>query len=108
MVKTAGCLDHWHHASAKGAQCITAPQAVHNPAEVRPGMIFIMDHGGGLGHTGLVEKVNGGLLTTIEGNTDASGGREGGRGLSAHQKNSGDQRRVHRLFGLISIWGCYA
>jgi hypothetical protein len=78
MVKTAGCLDHWHRASAKGAECIPAPQAVNNPAEVRPGMIFIMDHGGGLGHTGLVEKVDGGLLTTIEGNTDATGGREGG------------------------------
>jgi hypothetical protein len=31
-----------------------------------------------LGHTGLVEKVSGGLLTTIEGNTDASRTREGG------------------------------
>jgi hypothetical protein len=41
-------------------------------------MIFIIDHGGGLGHTGLVEKVAGGLLTTIEGNTDASRTREGG------------------------------
>jgi hypothetical protein len=41
-------------------------------------MIFIIDHGRGLGHTGLVEKVSGGLLTTIEGNTDASKTREGG------------------------------
>lgn len=37
-----------------------------------------MDHGGGLGHTGLVEHVAGGLITTIEGNTDASKTREGG------------------------------
>ncbi len=41
-------------------------------------MIFVIDHGSGLGHTGLVEKVGGGLLTTIEGNTDASRTREGG------------------------------
>ena len=41
-------------------------------------MLFIMDHGGGLGHTGIVEEVAAGLLTTIEGNTDASRTREGG------------------------------
>lgn len=48
MVKTAGCLNHWHHAPEKGAQCLPALQAVNNPATVKPGMIFIMDHGGGL------------------------------------------------------------
>lgn len=78
MIKTAGCLDHWRRAPEKGAQCLPALRAIKNPAELKPGMIFIMDHGGGLGHTGLVEKVEGGLLTTIEGNTDATGGREGG------------------------------
>jgi hypothetical protein len=78
MVKTAGCLDHWRRAPEHGAKRILAAQAVENPDVVKPGMIFIMDHGGGLGHTGLVEKVTGGLLTTIEGNTDASRTREGG------------------------------
>jgi hypothetical protein len=37
-----------------------------------------MDHGGGFGHTGFVERVDAGLLTTLEGNTDASKTREGG------------------------------
>ena len=78
MVKTAGCLDHWQRAPKQGASRILARQAIDDPGLVRPGMVFIMDHGGGLGHTGLVEKVNGGLLTTIEGNTDASKSREGG------------------------------
>lgn len=78
MFKTAGCIAHWQHALHNGSKCIRAAQAVENPELVRPGMIFIMDHGGGLGHTGLVEKVAGGLLTTIEGNTDASRTREGG------------------------------
>jgi hypothetical protein len=41
-------------------------------------MVFIMDHGGGLGHTGLVESVQGGLITTIEGNTNTALSREGG------------------------------
>lgn len=78
MVRTAGCLDHWRRASGAGARRIAAAAAVDNPALVKPGMIFVMDHGRGLGHTGLIEKVNGGLLTTIEGNTDASRTREGG------------------------------
>ena len=32
----------------------------------------------GMGHTGFVERVEGGYLHTIEGNTDASQTREGG------------------------------
>ena len=78
MVKTAGCLNHWNNAGAQGAQRIRKQEAVENPGLVKSGMILIIDHGGGLGHTGLVEKVEGALLTTIEGNTDASRSREGG------------------------------
>ena len=78
MVRTAGCLNHWNRAAAAGARRVTAAQAVDNPALVQPGMVFIMDFGGGAGHTGFVEAVDGGQLTTIEGNTDASKTREGG------------------------------
>lgn len=78
MVRTAGCLDHWSRAERAGARRIPAAQAVANPELVEPGMVFIMDFGGGAGHTGFVEAVNGGFITTIEGNTDASKTREGG------------------------------
>lgn len=78
MVRTGGCLKHWNEAPAKGAKQIAALAAIANPGLLRPGMLFIMDHGKGLGHTGLIESVAGGLLTTIEGNTDGSGSREGG------------------------------
>jgi hypothetical protein len=78
MVKTAGCLEHWDLAPSKGARRVLASDAEGNSGLVKSGMVFIMDHGGGHGHTGLVEKVAGGLLTTIEGNTDASKTREGG------------------------------
>lgn len=38
-----------------------------------PGAIFILDHGGGLGHCGLVECLRGdGTMLTIEGNTGPS------------------------------------
>ncbi len=77
MVKTAHCLTHWNSACARGAQRIHKQKAIDNPALVKPGMIMIIDHGGGRGHTGLVEKVEGALLTIIEGNTNASRTREG-------------------------------
>ena len=56
------------------------------PSLVQPGMIFVMDFGGGTGHTGLVEQVDGGLITTVEGNTDASKTREGGGVYRLHRK----------------------
>ena len=78
MIKTAGCLDHWDRAGEEGIPRIPTSEALRSRDAIQPGMIFIMDHGGGLGHTGLVEKVAGEVLTTIEGNTDASRTREGG------------------------------
>jgi len=78
MVKTAGCMDHWQRAAARGATRFTTARALANLELVHPGLIFIMGHGGGFGHTGFVERVNGGMLTTLEGNTDASKTREGG------------------------------
>jgi hypothetical protein len=78
MVRTAGCLDHWNKAPSRRAKRIPASAAKADPGLINPGMIFIMDHGEGKGHTGLVESVAGGLLTTLEGNTDASRTREGG------------------------------
>jgi hypothetical protein len=78
MMRTAGCLQHWNGAVSHGASRIVASQAKADPSFVRPGMIFVIDHGEGRGHTGFVEQLNAGLLHTIEGNTDASLTREGG------------------------------
>lgn len=64
--KTGGVLDAWNKAKAKYG--VTSPQ---------PGDIFIQDHGHGLGHTGIVERVDGDMLHTIEGNTNDTGSREG-------------------------------
>lgn len=86
MVKTAGCLNHWNRAQSRGAKRILKSQASSDPSLIKAGMIFIIDHGGGLGHTGLIEKVDGGLITTIEGNTDASKTREGGGVYRLHRK----------------------
>jgi hypothetical protein len=78
VVKTAGCLDHWARSKAAGASRVTKAHAVADPSLVQPGMMFIMDFGGGKGHTGYVTEVLGGQIHTIEGNTDASLTREGG------------------------------
>jgi CHAP domain-containing protein len=42
-----------------------------------PGDIFIIDLKEGLGHAGIVDKVTGTTIYTIEGNTNDNGGREG-------------------------------
>lgn len=78
MFRTAGCLTHWNKAASAGATRVPAQRAKADPSLVMPGMVFIMDFGGGLGHTGFVERVQGGFIVTIEGNTDASATREGG------------------------------
>jgi len=78
MFKTAGCLNHWNHAERQGARRVAAKAAIEDPGLIRPGMVFIMDFGSGLGHTGFIAGVQGGHIHTIEGNTDASQGREGG------------------------------
>ena len=78
VIKTAGVSEHWRRAGEKGIPRITGTQAVGNPGLIRPGHIFIMTFGSsGLGHTGLVERVTGGKLVTIEGNTNEGGSREG-------------------------------
>jgi hypothetical protein len=88
MVRTANCLDHWNRSRKTGAHLVTREAALADPHLVRPGMIFVVDHGRGAAHTGLVEKVTGSLITTIEGDADASRTREGGGVYRVHRKIS--------------------
>jgi hypothetical protein len=66
LLKTGGVLKAWQK----------APVAV-KVKDPQPGDIFIQDHGRGLGHTGIVERVEGDIVHTIEGNTNDTGSREG-------------------------------
>ena len=67
----------------------------HAPA---PGAIFLHDHGGGLGHCGLVEDVReDGTMLTIEGNTGPSPGvpradRDGDGVYRRHDRRADDGR----------------
>jgi hypothetical protein len=65
LQRTGGVLAMWN---AKPLLRVKTPQ---------PGDIMILDYGKGLGHTGIVEKVVGINIHTIEGNTNDEGSREG-------------------------------
>lgn len=76
--KTAGCLDAWNRVRAQSpARLISKARAVADPGLVKPGAVFILDFGGGMGHTGFVRRNNGGALVTVEGNSNSSGSRNG-------------------------------
>jgi hypothetical protein len=66
MLKTAGVLLQWQRRKQQ-----------YRVLEPRPGDVFIMDYGKGLGHTGIVERVDNDYVYTIEGNTNDEGSREG-------------------------------
>lgn len=75
---TAGALALWNGAAGRtGVVRVTAAEAREDVRLVRPGQVFVLSTGGGLGHVGLVESVSAGILTTIEGNTNDGGSREG-------------------------------
>jgi hypothetical protein len=61
LVKTAGVLHQYETTT-----CLKT-------ATPAPGDIFIMDFGGGEGHTGFVTAINGDTISTIEGNTNNAG-----------------------------------
>jgi hypothetical protein len=95
-VKTAGVLDHWAKAKKQpGASRITTTAAVKNPGLVTPGSLFIIDHGGGFGHSGIVTDIAGGLLETIEGNTNPGGSRNG---IGVFQRKSRKINSINKGF----------
>jgi hypothetical protein len=77
VIRTAGVLDHWNRAGTTGVTRVSSQEATDSPIAVQPGMIFVLTTGSGNGHTGLVERIEGIRLTTIEGNTNQGGSREG-------------------------------
>lgn len=70
LIITGGVLRQWNESNLR-----KVPAKASGP--VQPGDIFIMDFGGGIGHTGFVVSINGSIVNTIEGNTNNDGSREG-------------------------------
>jgi hypothetical protein len=74
LVKTGHVMTHWNKTTGRK---IKTPEAIDKPSLVKPGHIFILNTGGSNGHTGIVEKVDGGFIHTIEGNSNNEGSRNG-------------------------------
>ena len=76
--KTASCIDAWNKVkAAQPSKIISRSAAIANPSLVRPGLVFILDHGGGHGHTGFVRQSFGGPFRTVEGNSNNAGSANG-------------------------------
>lgn len=75
LIRTGGVLHQWNEQQAK--RKIVLDKVLKNPDIIKPGAVFIMDYGKGTGHTGLVARIHGGCIETIEGNTNDEGSREG-------------------------------
>jgi CHAP domain len=90
--RTGGGLRLWHLADPV---C-----HVYEPAR---GRIYVLDHGNGNSHVGIVESVNDdGTITEISGNTNAAGSREG----NAVARHTGkDPAAIHggKLLGYLDM-----
>lgn len=56
---------------------ILPKSAIADPSLLKPGCIFLIKTSGNTGHMGIITAQHGGILETIEGNTNRGGGREG-------------------------------
>ena len=75
LPNTAGAHVLWDKGQHTGVTVLQPSDA--SAATVKPGMIFMIDTGGGHGHAGLVAGISGDCLVTIEGNTNPGGSAEG-------------------------------
>jgi hypothetical protein len=94
--RTAGCADAWNK-----TRSIRTPKndAIRDPSLVVPGSIFILDFGGGHGHTGFIETSIAGALKTVEGNTNTDGSSNGIGVFELSRRNVMDRS----LKGFITI-----
>jgi hypothetical protein len=90
---TAGVHALWDM-RGRGASHVLKPPHIA-PSDLRPAMIFLIDTGGGKGHAGFIESIAGDVLTTIEGNTNPGGSRDG----------YGVFRRTSRRIGMPHLLG---
>jgi len=75
VVHTVGVLDCWNRTAVNIK--IHSSEAQGKPSLINVGDQIIFKHSNGTGHTGIVEKVIGQDIHTIEGNTNNNGSREG-------------------------------
>ena len=90
-VKTGSVHDCWDRSIASATiKKLLKADAVKAPVLVRPGDQFILSFNGTSGHTGIVERTEGDVLYTIEGNSNENGSREGYE-VVRHKRNVNDK-----------------
>jgi hypothetical protein len=100
VVKTAGVHDCWnrsipfsraeHENNVVTRNKILKADARQEPNVLHAGCQFILFFGAEAGHTGIVEKIEGDIIYTIEGNSNTNGSREGYE-VVRHQRNLNDK-----------------
>lgn len=75
IVKTAGVAACWNQSDK--AKKYVAKALLADSSNLVPGTQFILMYGTVTGHTGIIERMEGNLMHTIEGNSNTGGGREG-------------------------------
>lgn len=94
--RTGGVMAMFNAAKGRNIQKLDAQDGPISPDALRPGDIFILQYPNGHAQAGIVEKISGDTIITIEGNTDANGGREG---IGVFSK----RRKVALLRGIIRV-----
>lgn len=91
LVKTGGVLKHWNE--THGRKILTSEVNKDTSLE---GTIFVISEAGGFGHTGMVESFDfpSRVVTTVEGNTNEGGSREG---IGVFRR----KREIHAIKGFI-------
>jgi|SRR6185437_6820316 len=87
VIKTAGVQDCWNKTAIQFK--VSKHDAIlHSSLLLKPGDQFMLSYGHGAGHTGIVEKIEGLVIHTIEGNSNNNGSREGYE-VVRHQRSLG-------------------
>ena len=98
LPRTAHVKTSWNRSKASGAGAIVERNDAKSTT-VKPGMVFYISTGQTTGHTGIVTKVSGGTISTIEGNTNEGGSRNG-YGVFARTRRI----KPTNLIGYIDFW----
>ena len=84
--KTGGCINAWNKAAKK------IQRSKLTPNTFVPGAVYIMDHGGGLGHAFIGISCDAtGCITSIEGNANNDGSRNGDGVYLLHRRHLDDK-----------------
>ncbi len=94
VVKTGSVHNCWNDTTSNTTVIkLLKAEIAKRPELVKPGDQFILFYNDSAGHTGIVERVTGSVLHTIEGNSNSNGSREGYE-VARHQRSIDDKTLI--------------